>query len=117
MFAALSFTAFAAGIDGKWTGETKAREKAVAINMNLKAEGSKVTGSVSMGGKRAKAMEIHDGQIDGSEVTFKTKRETKKGSQTVEWKGTLSGDELKMTSGGGKKGRRSAEFTMKRAAS
>jgi|GEM_PF-1201417 len=117
VFAACSFTLLGAGIDGKWKGETKLREKSVAVSMDLKADGSTVTGSVSMGGRKAKPMEIFDGKIDGAEVTFKTKREGKKGSQTMEWKGTLAGDELKMTGSAGKKGRRSSEFTLKRASS
>lgn len=121
IIAALSFgvLAFAAGIDGTWTGKVPLKgkkadqAKEITATLNLKAEGNKLTGTMSMGRGGRKSTEIKDGTIDGNQISFSTTAKTKKkGDVTTQWEGTLAGDELKITSEGRKK--RSPVIVLKR---
>lgn len=117
--------AAAAGIDGKWTSEIAARvprkggkqgaaAKPAQVTFNLKSEGGKVTGTMTAGGgKRARALEIQDGKIDGDSFSFTTVQKTKKGENKLTWRGSVKGDELTGTRSreGGKRGQ---PFTAKR---
>jgi hypothetical protein len=115
--------AFAASIDGAWTSEMKMRggkkgggqDRTVRVTLNLKADGSKLTGTVaSGGGKRSRSSEILDGKIEGNQFSFTTVQNSKKkGEQRQEWRGTIDGDTLQGTRSraGGKRGQ---SFTAKR---
>ena len=72
--------AFAADITGKWTFEQAGRQggNPRTITMNLKADGSNLTGTVSgmgRGGGAAADMQIQNGKVNGSNVSFETKME------------------------------------------
>jgi hypothetical protein len=91
-------------IDGKWQFETKTAEgkgkggKTVSTVLDLKAEGSKVTGQVSASaGKRNRSADIVDGKLDGNRVSFTTVEKTKKKEVKLLWSGVLEGDQLKLT--------------------
>lgn len=115
----IACVAAAAGIDGKWVADMKmpagkkgGEAQAVQITFDLKANGNALTGTVSTPGRRrAGSMQIQDGKIDGNQFSFTTVQKTKKGEQKVEWKGTVEGDQLKGTRGGGRRG---VPFTAKR---
>jgi len=96
----------AASIDGKWAAEVKGKankkrgggEQTTTITFDLKSSGSALTGTVDGGGRRkAGAMQITDGKIDGDSFSFATVQKGRKGKadQKSTWKGTLQGDELK----------------------
>jgi hypothetical protein len=107
ILAAFSLTAFAAGIDGKWSGEnkvtTKKGEQTITSTLEVKSDGDKLTGTLTMGGgRRARPTELKDGKISGDKVTFSTTMQTKQGERTVQWEGVVSGDELKLTRQGGR---------------
>ncbi len=105
--------AFAADVTGKWTYETQGKNGPMTANMNLKADGAKLTGTVS---GRGGDTEIQDGKVDGSNISFTVVREFNGNKITSKYTGTVSGDELKLkieTEGGqGKGGPR--EVTAKR---
>ena len=77
----LAGAAMAADVTGKWVSERKmpaqdgGAERTMTTTMNLKAEGGKLTGSVttSMGGgqQQPRSVDITDGKVDGSKVSFK----------------------------------------------
>jgi hypothetical protein len=119
MFAALlavsSLAAFGAGIDGKWTAEVQGGRGPQTQTLTLKASGEKLAGS--MEGGRGGAVEISEGMIHGSDVMFKVVRDFgDKGKFEQNFKGTLSGDELKLTmEAGGGRGKGPQEVTFKRA--
>jgi hypothetical protein len=97
MLLALAFAATAADITGKWIAETPGRNGGAPrqTTFNLKADGAKLTGTISApgrGGAAAADTEITNGKIDGSNVTFEVKR----GENTQKYEGTMSGDELKL---------------------
>ena len=96
----------AASIDGKWVAEVKGKankkkgggEQITTITFDLKSSGSALTGTVEGGGgRKAGAMQIADGKIDGDSFSFTTVQRGRKGKadQKSTWKGTLQGDELR----------------------
>jgi hypothetical protein len=103
--------AYAAAIDGKWVAQVPGRQGTQETTFNFKAEGEKLTGSVvSPRGETP----ISDGTIKGNDVAFSTKLSTPNGEFKLNFKGTLAGDELKLTrtrEGGDQPGQ---EFTAKR---
>jgi len=87
--------ALAADVNGKWTAETKGRDGQTRTQtFNFKADGSKLTGSISMGqmGDR----EISNGKIDGDNISFDVNVEFNGNAMTMKYTGTVSGDEIKM---------------------
>ena len=103
--------AYAAAIDGKWMAQVPGRNGTQETTFNLKAEGEKLTGSVTS--PRGETP-ISDGTIKGNDVAFSTKLSTPNGEFKLNFKGTLAGDDLKLTrtrEGGDQPGQ---EFTAKR---
>ena len=102
--------AFAADLNGKWTGETQTKKGSSTLVLDLKAEGDKLTGSLSRG-RGGKGLAIKDGKIEGDSFRFTVTQQSKKGDREVEWKGTVEGDQMKLTPGGR---RRAPTVTLKR---
>ena len=99
---AVAFAASAADVSGKWVYEQAGRQggNPVKVTLTLKAEGAKLTGTVSRPGRDGNAMEsaITDGKVDGNNVSFKTSMQGGGGNaMTSEYVGTLAGDDLKLT--------------------
>src|ERR1700722_14269468 len=113
MIAAAALTlwvSFAADIDGKWTGQVQGRNGPQTQTIMLKAADGALTGSVE--GGRGGPVEISDGKIDGGNVSFKVIREFQGNKVTQEYKGTISGGELKLMVSGGRRER--SEVTYKK---
>ena len=95
-FAAVAITALAADISGNWKATAEGPNGAMERTFTFKVDGNKVTGesTSSMMGKS----EIHDGKIEGDTVTFVLTG--KFGDQEVKlnYKGKISGNEIKFTS-------------------
>jgi len=101
LFLAVAFAAVAADVTGKWVGHVQGRNGAQDITINLKADGSTLTGTVTGGGGRGgdgapMAREISDGKVDGANISFTVKAEANGQTRVTTYSGTLSGDELKM---------------------
>ena len=94
------WVSFAADIDGKWTGQVQGRRGVQNQTLMLKASGNTLTGSLQ--GGRGGPVEISNGTIDGDHVSFTVVREFGENKVTQEFKGTLSGGELKLTESGGR---------------
>ena len=106
--AALSL--MAADATGKWTAEMQGRNgNTMTITMNLKADGDKLTGTVS---GRNGDTDISNGKIDGDNVMFDVVHEYNGNSMTQHYVGKLDGDTIHFTmkmeggmgGGGGRKG-------------
>ena len=68
------------------------------VTAKLKADGDKLTGTVSMGGRQggqAREIEIEHGKIEGDEVSFQTTVEFNNNKRTTKYHGKLSGDTIK----------------------
>jgi hypothetical protein len=112
MLAVFAVAAMAADIDGAWTSSMQGPNgQSIELKMNFKADGEKLTGSMaSPMGETA----IADGKIDGAAISFKIKRERNGNSMVMTYKGTLAGDELKLTSTMEGSDRPPREFVAKR---
>ena len=82
--------AFAAGIDGKWTGEIVGQNMEIAFT--FKAEGTTLTGTHIVNGQETP---ITDGKIEGNNISFTVTLNMGE-EMKIPHKGTLSGDEIKM---------------------
>src|SRR5271156_5637952 len=109
----LALTALAADVSGKWTAQMPGRNgQTREATFIFKVDGNSLTGTVS--GMRGEAP-ISDGKIDGDQISFTQTMEFNGNSMKLIYKGTVSGDELKLTrTREGGEGR-AQEFTAKRA--
>ena len=82
------------------------------VSMNLKVDGSKLTGTV--GGPMGDT-DISDGKVDGDTITFSVVREFNGNQMKMNYTGKVTGDEIafKVARDGGEG--RTNEFTAKRA--
>jgi hypothetical protein len=83
--------ASAAEVDGKWAGMVGESE----IKFTLKADGERLTGTLD-NAAQAGVMEIKEGKIKGSDISFHVVRTLNNAETKVEWTGKLAGDELKL---------------------
>ena len=95
--------AFAADIDGKWKSERKVERNGetmtITLVFDLKADGSKLTGKVTMTGPWGeREADVADGKLEGAKFSFSTTTEGPNGTMTTKYEGTLEGDTLKGTS-------------------
>jgi hypothetical protein len=117
---ALTFTAFAADVSGKWVYEQPGRGggNPSKITLTLKQDGAKLTGNESRPGRDGNAMEteISDGKVDGSNISFKVTRNFNGNSFVSDFTGTVSGDEIKLKiTRQGQNGPQTTEVTAKKA--
>lgn len=112
MTALLAITASAADVAGKWVGQMPTRNGDTReATFNLKADGDKLTGTMSGPGGD---IEIKDGKVSGNDISFKVPLEFNGNSFVLIFKGTISGDQIKFTRG--REGaEQTQEFTAKRA--
>jgi hypothetical protein len=109
LLASTGLVAMGAGIDGKWTVTTQGRNGDQTQTLTLTSSGMNLKGSLDAG--NGMPTEITEGMIHDADVSFKVTRMGRDGNpQVTTYKGTLSGDDLKLTptreggGGGGGKG-------------
>ena len=120
----VAFAAVAADVTGKWVAQVAGRNgNTQEVTFNLKADGGTLTGTVTggMGGRGGgggapQPVAISDGKIDGAAVSFAVKVEANGQTRVTTYKGTLSGDELKLKqTRAGRNGEQTADITAKRS--
>jgi hypothetical protein len=96
LFLAASF-ALAADIDGKWTGQVAGMGGGdpMAINYTFKANGTTLTGTTA--GMDGKDVQIKNGKIEGNNVSYSIAFDMGGQEMKIDFKGVLSGDQLKLT--------------------
>lgn len=95
-FSGLTRSAFAAegSPTGTWKWEmTRQNGDKVEITLKLKAEGDKLTGTIS--GPGGNETEIKDGKVTGSDVSFVVEREFNGNKFVMKYSGKVEGDTLK----------------------
>ncbi|MCW5964794.1 MAG: hypothetical protein KIT83_12200 [Bryobacterales bacterium] len=102
--ALVAITAFGADVAGTWKGALETQNGTLEIEYQFKAEDGKLTGTAS---SHMGSIAITDGKVDGDNITFTIAT----GEYTVVHKGTVSGDEMKLTADVGS---RTLEITAKR---
>lgn len=103
---ALTVTAAAADIAGKWSGQVPSRGEAMAATFTFKVDGDKLTGTMT--GPQGEVA-LQDGKVSGNQVSFTTEG----GNAKILFQGTVAGNEIKMTRT--REGGQPREFTLKRA--
>jgi hypothetical protein len=94
---ALLGTVRAAGIDGKWAAEFDSQIGQQKYVFELKADGEKLTGKATGQRQDQKSeTEIKNGKIVKDEVSFTEALKIQDQEVTIEYKGKLAGDELKL---------------------
>lgn len=85
----------AAGVDGKWIAQVPGRGgQTRETTFNFKAEGAKLTGTVSgMQGDQP----ISDGKIAGDDISFVVVANFQGNEIKFNYKGKVAGDEIKFT--------------------
>ena len=115
VFAALTLALAAADVSGKWIAQVPGQGgQTRETTITLKAEGEKLTGTIS--GRQGDTA-ISDGKVKGDDVSFTVTREVQGNSLKFVYKGKVSGDEIKFTRTveGGQGNMPAQEFTAKRA--
>jgi len=92
---ALAVMVYAADATGKWSFETQGRNGPTTQTLNLKQDGSSLTGTLA--GGRGGEVQISDGKVDGNNVSFTVVREFRGNQMSIKYTGVLSGDEMKLT--------------------
>jgi hypothetical protein len=98
MLLMLAAPAFAADIDGKWSGTVTMPTGDLPVTFTFKADGEKLTGStMNFDGSE---VQISDGKIDaaGKNITFKLTLDIGGMPFVLNYKGAVSATEIKMTS-------------------
>jgi hypothetical protein len=109
MVVSCGILALAADIDGKWVSEVPLRGgNSATQTLTLKAAGDTLTGSLlgALG-----PVEISEGTIMDNAVAFKIVRQVNGSTIAQIYKGTLAGDELKLTTDNGRGRGRELTFT------
>lgn len=83
-----------APVSGKWAYTMETPSGDVPVLMDLKADGARLTGSISAGGEMT--FPIEGGTVSGNSLKFTFKRARPQGgSMLYEVSGTVTGDKLK----------------------
>jgi hypothetical protein len=88
--------AFAADIDGKWTGSIDTPGGAMTIAYTFKSDGATLTGSSL--GPDGSPLPIKNGKVDGNKISFAQDIDFGQGPITFNYTGVVSPTELKLHS-------------------
>jgi hypothetical protein len=91
----LAGAAFAADVDGKWTGNMATPNGDVPINFTFMADGATLNGSTM--GPDGMEVKIKDGKVDGSNISFSITFDFQGMPFTMTYKGTVEKDQIKFT--------------------
>src|SRR5215831_13017994 len=88
-------TAYAADVDGTWTGTVPSPMGDFPVSFTFKADGTKLTGSTL--GFDGMPVPIQDGKIDGNTITFTVTFDFGGMPFMLSYKGTVSKEDIKMS--------------------
>ena len=91
---ACALTVWAADASGKWTTTISTQIGELAYVYEFKVEGDKLTGKAK---SQFGDLEITEGKVNGNEITFVETVNFDGNAIRIEYKGTVSGDEIKFT--------------------
>jgi hypothetical protein len=91
----LAGSAWAADVDGKWTGSISTPNGDFPQAFTFKADGAKLSGSTT--GIDGMEVALSDGKIDGENISFVVKMDFMGMPLTLSYKGVVSADQIKIT--------------------
>lgn len=89
----LAASAFAADVDGKWSGSMSTPMGDIPVGFTFKADGATLTGSTL--GPDGNAVQIKDGKVDGANISFSITFDFGGMPFTLTYKGVVSADTIK----------------------
>ncbi len=95
ILALLATSAFAADVDGKWTGSMTTPGGDVNVGFTFKADGAALTGTTT--GPDGMDVKITDGKLDGNNVSFTVNLDFGGMPFVLNYKGVLAGTQIKFT--------------------
>ena len=104
--------AIAQSVDGKWVGEVQGGRGHQAVALTLKADGGKLSGSLT--GGRGGEVAIDNGRICGRSPKCQNKKQGRVGEGVLNCTGKLKGDEIAMSRMAQGREGQPQEFTLKR---
>lgn len=108
----LACSAFAADVDGKWTGSVSTPNGDFPVSFSFMADGNKLNGT--MAGPDGSDIMIKDGTIDGANISFWLSLDFGGNSMKLTYKGVVSSDQIKIS---GEAEGMPFEFVVKKASS
>jgi hypothetical protein len=94
-FLLLAVSAFAADVDGKWTGSVSTPNGDFPVVFNFKADGATLNGS--MAGPDGGDIAIKDGMIDGANISFWLSLDMGGNALKLTYKGVVAADQIKIS--------------------
>lgn len=91
----ISATAFAADVDGKWTGTMTTPNGDVPVGFTFMADGAALNGSTM--GPDGMEIKISNGKLDGSNISFSISFDFGGMPLTLNYKGVVAKDQIKFT--------------------
>lgn len=88
-------SAFAADIDGTWSGETQGMGGPMELTFTFKADGNTLTGTAP--GGPGTTIPIKDGKIDGNNISFAYDVDFGQMKMKFKYTGVFKGDEIELT--------------------
>ena len=95
----LTVSAFAADVDGKWSGSVSTPNGDIPVSFNFKADGTMLNGS--MAGPDGGDIAIKDGMIDGSNISFWLSLDFGGNALKLTYKGVVASDQIKISGDAG----------------
>jgi hypothetical protein len=95
----LAVPAFAADVDGKWSGSMQTPMGDIPVGFSFKADGATLTGSTT--GPDGAPVAIKDGKVDGANISFTITFDFGGMPFTLAYKGVVSADTIKFTGDAG----------------
>ena len=91
----LTVSAFAADVDGKWTGSVSTPNGDFPVSFNFKADGAMLNGT--MAGPDGGDIAIKDGMIDGANISFWLSLDFGGNALKLTYKGVVAADQIKIS--------------------
>jgi hypothetical protein len=95
MMAVFSLVVLAADASGTWKASIETPNGTMENTFTFKVEGDKLTGTITMG--QMGEGPISEGKVDGDNVAFAVVREFNGNQFRINYKGKVSGDEMKIS--------------------
>ena len=87
--------AFAADVDGKWTGSIDTPNGPAQVSFMFKADGATLTGTTT--GPDGAEVKIKNGKVDGSKISFDVDLDFGGMPFTLSYNGVVSPDQIKLS--------------------
>src|ERR1700685_941684 len=98
-FLFLAVSAFAAGVDGKWSGSVSTPGGDFPVAFTFKADGATLNGT--MAGRGGTDLKIADGKINGANITFSVTLDFGGTPFKLDYKGVVAADQIKLSGDAG----------------